>query len=119
MSRNMRIRDLISQLEDIAEQHDDNVVVKLAMQPSWPFEYSIGDVVEVERTKQEKKNGEPVVCFLGEGTQLGYLSGPAAVALGWREDSDEDVCEHCGGDHDYDDDDCELAPAKQQQAGQS
>ena len=34
MSRNMRIRDLISQLEDIAEQHDDNVVVKLAMDRS-------------------------------------------------------------------------------------
>jgi hypothetical protein len=97
----MRIRDLISQLEDIAEQHEDNVVVKLAMQPSWPFEYSIGDVVEVKQTKKEKQQGEPVVCVLGEGQQLGYLSGAAARALGWSDnDDDDDECSICGGDHD-------------------
>mgnify|MGYP000974184265 CR=1 FL=1 len=37
----MTIRDLVA----VLEQYDEDTEVRLAMQPSWPFEYSIADVV--------------------------------------------------------------------------
>lgn len=40
----MTVNDLIATLE----QFDGEAPVFLAMQPSWPFEYSIGDVVAVQ-----------------------------------------------------------------------
>ena len=98
MSHDMAIRDLIEALEEIAEQHDDNVIVRLATQPSWPFEHSISEAVAVE----VEENGHDVnVCYLGEGRQVGYLPGAAAVALGWSEENDEEeddeeACPGCG-----------------------
>jgi hypothetical protein len=90
MSRDIAIRDLIEQLEDIAQEYDDNVIVRMAQQPSWPFEYSITDVAIVLPTKKATAQGDPVLCYLGEGQQLGYLPGKAAIALGWRNGSDDD-----------------------------
>lgn len=98
MSRDKSIRDLIEELEEIAQRHDDNLIVRLAMQPSWPLEYSIGDVVEPAR---KNRSQDPGIVYLGEGDQIGYLPGAAASGLGWSKDhDDDDVCETCGGDHD-------------------
>jgi hypothetical protein len=101
----MNIRDLINELEDIASAHDDNVEVRLAIQPRWAFEHSIANVVEVEPTKRQRQAGEPVVAYLGEGRQIGYLSGAASVALGWTDsnnddDDDDDQDEDAKPDHD-------------------
>jgi hypothetical protein len=98
----MNIRDLINELEDIASAHDDNVEVRLAIQPRWAFEHSIANVVEVEPTKRQRKAGDPVVAYLGEGAQLGYLSGTASVALGWSDRADDE--------EDDDDDDQDAKP---------
>lgn len=88
---NVTLRDLIEQLEDIAEEHGDDTCVRLAMQPSWPFEYSIGDVVVVKQRERRDCSKRTAVCYIGEGQQLAYLSGAAATALDWRHgDSDDD-----------------------------
>jgi hypothetical protein len=69
------VTDLIQQLEGC----DPDAEVRLAHQPTWPFEYAIDPgnaAVEVEL------DGGPVV-YLGEGAQLGYLPQPARQQLGW------------------------------------
>lgn len=40
----MRVSDLIERLQDL----DPDAEVKLAFQPSWPFQYSVGELVEVD-----------------------------------------------------------------------
>lgn len=65
----MTVGELIERLESF----EDDLEVSLAMQPSWPFEYSIGDIVDA---------GGKV--YIGEYNQEGYLSGEAAEALGWK-----------------------------------
>jgi hypothetical protein len=92
----MAIRELIEMLEDVAQEHDDNVIVRLAIQPRWAFEHSIGGVETASQSKREVRDKAPAVCYIGEGSQLGYLPQAGAVALGWS-DHDED-------DEDEDDD---------------
>ena len=92
----MTIQELIEQLTQLAEEYGDEVEVRLATQPSWPFEYSIGNVIAVQSgmTKEEiaiaeaairdEKDSTKLVVYIGEGTQLGYLSGNVSRELGWR-----------------------------------
>lgn len=79
----MRIQDLIEQLQDLANEHGEDIEVRLAHQPQWAFEFSIGEVAVVEA---EDSEDEGAVVYIGEGEQLGYLSGAGAVALGWKEE---------------------------------
>ncbi|MCZ0983991.1 hypothetical protein O1L60_45335 [Streptomyces diastatochromogenes] len=66
----MTVGELIEQLE----QMDPEATVRLATQPQYPFEYSIGRVAEAE-------DG---ICWIGEGEQLGYLGEEARDALEWH-----------------------------------
>lgn len=79
----MTLRDLIDQLEDAAQSFGDDIEVRLAHQPRWAFEYSIANVVVLERTVEDGADPEPAVVYIGEGNQLGYLPGDAAAELGW------------------------------------
>jgi hypothetical protein len=62
----MLVRQLIAELESC----DPDCEVRLAIQPSWPFEHSIRSVVEVDLDDQR-------VVYIGEGRQLGYLPSEA------------------------------------------
>ncbi|WP_435058535.1 hypothetical protein [Streptomyces sp. bgisy060] len=68
----MTVADLIAKLERMSPEAQ----VRLATQPSYPFEYTIGEAVETE-------DG---TCWIAEGEQQGYLSGEAREALGWTRD---------------------------------
>ena len=80
----MTVRELINLLEDF----DENAEVRIAHQPRWPFEYSIGDVVACDGGDEDEDepnaSDAPQVVYLGEGDQLGYLPGRAARELGWK-----------------------------------
>lgn len=83
----MTVRELINLLED----YDEHAEVRIAHQPRWPFEYSIGDVVACDGGDDDERDDEdaagedgPPVVYIGEGDQLGYLPGAAARELGWR-----------------------------------
>lgn len=85
----MKVHELIGYLEDMPEDAE----VRLAIQPSWPFEHRIGNVVEVNLNSEEHEacdgegcaecqstgrtnaDGEDVVVYIGEGGQIGYLPG--------------------------------------------
>lgn len=84
----------VGELRDALEGIDDDVQVRLAMQPRWAFEYSIGSAVfvgpdslppgyEPEEGDEDEKPEESVV-YLTEGTQLGYLPGSVAREIGWK-----------------------------------
>ena len=73
----------VIELKEALEGIPDDAEVRLAMQPSWPFEYSIGDVIPVEPDEEAPADEEVKVVYLTEGSQLGYLPGNASEAIGW------------------------------------
>ena len=103
----MNIVRLIEELEYLKDIAGENAQVLLAMQPSWPFEYSIDSVIAVtnemreenaraelrdEGLSEEEINEQVVgapefegenVIYLSEGSQLGYLPGDVTNELGW------------------------------------
>lgn len=74
----MRVEELIELLEGCNPEAE----VRFASQPSWPFEYSIDDIVEAEVEKRNTDETETVV-YLAEGRQIGYLPGEAKNELMW------------------------------------
>lgn len=103
----MTLSELIEHLSMLAEGHDfDEVEVKLAHQPRWPFEQSIGEpVLHDPLAEWEEENaltssddpdyeawqadraiaaGKPKTIFIPEGGSREYLRGSVAKLLGWR-----------------------------------
>jgi len=64
----MTVAELIYELENF----DEDMEIRFASQPSWPFEYDINGVV----FSDDK-------VWLVEGNQLGYLSGSVKDEIGW------------------------------------
>ena len=102
-----------AELIELLSGVDPDCEVRLAEQPSWPFEYSISDVVEVKLGADREENANlecaqeildadhatpeeraeayrvldsasTTILYIVEGTQLAYLPGTASRALGWR-----------------------------------
>lgn len=108
----MNIREMIEQLEEIAQAHGDEIEVRIAEQPHWPFENSISQIVAVnlsEETcevcqgsqedddgnkcdncdgsgiyREENKTEDEFFVYIAEGQQIGYLPGAVSSELGWR-----------------------------------
>lgn len=99
----------VSELIEILEDMDQDAEVRLAFQPNWPFEHSIGQVADMSQAEsyceeceilwdahsenknpcdEERPNGEDEnqenVVYIAEGGQMGYLPGNASESLGWR-----------------------------------
>lgn len=90
----MTIQELIDRLEELKEDVGGDVEVRLAHQPQWPFEYSIGDVIAIEKDEaadadpdddgyDESADQEETIVYIAESSQIGYLSGHATNELGW------------------------------------
>jgi hypothetical protein len=62
----MRVDDLMMELE----RFDPDTEIRIASQPSWPFEYTIKGVVDGNELENEEYAN---VVYLVEGTQLGYF----------------------------------------------
>lgn len=62
----------VGELLDLVDG-DESIEIRLATQPSYPFEWSVeaGEVVDG-------------ILYLAEGSQLGYLPGEVRDALSWR-----------------------------------
>jgi hypothetical protein len=67
----MTVQELIDTLACL----DENMEVRIAMQPHYPFEYSISSSVATD----DERN----ILYLSEDDQKGYLSGDIAQQLGW------------------------------------
>ncbi|MFJ2752657.1 hypothetical protein [Streptomyces sp. NPDC087297] len=66
----MTVSDLIAKLQRM----NPEAPVRMASQPTYPFEYTIGAV-------EEDEDG---TCWIAVGEQQGYLSGEARDTLGWN-----------------------------------
>ncbi|WP_434447683.1 hypothetical protein [Lentzea sp. E54] len=79
--------DTVGDLQDALEQYDRATPIRWAARPSYPMEYTIGQVVctpddaEGDGTVRH----DPPVVWLGERAQVGYLPELAANALGWSQ----------------------------------
>ena len=103
----MTLSELIEHLSTLAEGLDfDEVEVKLAHQPGYPFELSIGEPVlhdPLEEWEEEtaltssddpdyeawladraSAEGKPKTIFIPEGGHQAYLPGNVAKLLTWR-----------------------------------
>jgi hypothetical protein len=81
MDRIETVGDLIAALDC----YDSDTRIRLASQPAWPFEYTIGRIALTPDDAEHNGTAttdEPVV-WIGEGHQVGYLPGTASNALGW------------------------------------
>lgn len=78
----MTVAELIEELDGV----DPDSEVRLAVQPRWPFEYSIAAIVQVPAVDDESvpEDERPMIVYFGEGAQLGYLPGYVSEELGWR-----------------------------------
>lgn len=80
---------IVYELKMLLEDLDEDAEVRLAMQPSWPMEYTIGDVILVEEnssrpmSEHQEDEHEPGIVYISEGDQLGYLPQRATEDLGW------------------------------------
>ncbi len=90
MFNEMTVRELIDELEDVAEMYGDDTPVKAATQPNWPFQNAVGDVVVADDSDEPDINeiAENPVCFIPIGEQECYLPKWAktflrAYANGW------------------------------------
>jgi hypothetical protein len=85
------LRNLIDQLEDLAAEFGDDAEVRLAQQPRWAFEYSLGEIAGVQaRPASGRREATPACIYLAEGSQLGYLPTRAATALDWPGGGEQD-----------------------------
>jgi hypothetical protein len=75
----------VGDLKQILEDYDDDIEIRFASQPAYPFEYSIEDVylVDMDNLVNEDKEESDSVLYLVEGNQLGYLSGKVRECIGW------------------------------------
>ena len=79
----MTLEELIEELQYLQQSGvPGDTAVRFASQPSWPFEYSINSVQEVQIDDEEADEPDTVI-FLEEGRQLGYLPAEAIFQLGW------------------------------------
>jgi len=72
----IELKELVDEaVEIIGEREAENVEVRYASQPSWPFEYSIeNDFVA---------NDDNTVFYLIENMQIGYLPSEIKDDIGW------------------------------------
>ncbi len=102
-----------SEMIQLLSAVDPDTEVRIAEQPSWPFEYAISGVVEVRMGADREENANlecaqeildsdhsspeerseayriidaasTSVLYIVEGTQLAYLPSLASRAIGWR-----------------------------------
>lgn len=81
----MDVIETVGDLLAALEEYDHDTPIRLAQQPGWPFEYSVGQVVCTpwDADGDGTEPAGPPVVWLGEGEQVGYLPGLARNALGW------------------------------------
>jgi len=78
----------VGELIQILEQLDEDTEIRIASQPSWPFEYSISGVTTKSRAEKVDSNEEEIVgadegldnpdgadiAYIVEGEQMCYAS---------------------------------------------
>ena len=72
------------ELLDALQEMDPDTEIRFASQPSWPFEYSIHDIVIVDdEPEQDDCEESTQIVYLVEGRQIGYLPHEAKEEIGW------------------------------------
>jgi hypothetical protein len=77
--------DTVGELIAALQHYDPDTPIRLATQPHWPFEYTLGGIALTPDDAEgdgTEPTGDPVV-WIAEGRQVGYLPGIASNALGW------------------------------------
>jgi len=79
----MTVMELLCELEGM----NPDAEVRLAMQPNYPFEYSISQIIELPRgvlDEDEEADKDDTIVYLAEGEQLAYLPQFVSEHLNWK-----------------------------------
>lgn len=76
--------DTVGELVAALADYDPDTPIRLAIQPRWPFEYTLGGVARTLGDAGTDPTGEPVV-WIAVGRQVNYLPTIARDALGWSQ----------------------------------
>lgn len=77
--------DIVGELITALQDYDPGTPIRLATQPGWRFEYTLGRVA-LSSNDAEGDGTEPTsdpVVWIAEGRQVGYLSEIARNSLEW------------------------------------
>ena len=71
----------VAELIELLEQYEGDQEVRIASQPSWPFEYSISGIVDGNELFEREEESDEILeneysnnIYLVEGNQLGYFT---------------------------------------------
>ncbi len=88
----------VGEMKELLEDMDDEMEVRIAHQPSWPLQYTVGDVIDapifdLDDLEDDPENDEVIVpddcervAYIVEGSQHHedpYLPYSVRSAIGW------------------------------------
>jgi len=77
----MTLGEIIEALNDlVASGVSEETEVRLATQPSYPFEYQISQITQVDGLGES----DETVIYIAEGAGQSYLPGAVSEELGWK-----------------------------------
>jgi hypothetical protein len=81
----MTVNEMIERLQEVAENGSGDRELRLAFQPSWPLQFTIGGIAEPEEPSpnEEPADAAPVV-YIAEG---GHPSDDSPYAPAWAFDT--------------------------------
>lgn len=71
---------LVSELIAALSRLPQTAEIRLAEQPSWPFEYEVSRNIVGPFPNADDGS---LVCYIAEGEQIAYLNDAAVFALAW------------------------------------
>lgn len=77
----MTIGELLEELQMMAEEHGDDVEVRIAYQPSYPLAADL-DAVTLVKNEQGVHRKDKIV-WLAASTSVGYSENPYAPSQAW------------------------------------
>lgn len=81
-NQSITLRDLINHLTSLEKKAGPEAPVRIAVNPSWPFEHHVDNVGMV--TEATEEGDLESVIYLSDGGQIDYLPSKAKKALGWE-----------------------------------
>jgi hypothetical protein len=64
----LTVNEMIDRLQEVAENGSGDCELRLAFQPSWPLQFTVGGIAEPEEPKDPSSDEEPV-----DATQIVYI----------------------------------------------
>jgi hypothetical protein len=80
----MTVNEMIERLQEIAENGSGDCELRLAFQPSWPLQFTIGGIAELDDPSSDEEPADAPVVYITEG---GHPDDDSPYAPAWAFDT--------------------------------